>query len=205
LTIPVGPNHDINGLKWAIAWKIYEEPQPTNVEGALTMATTHMFHQAWEWPGFQLVDPDGEKIGEVLEIYVDAATGQPAWLAISTGWFGTRVSMIPVTDASPRGDHELVSTWSKDQVKSAPNVAHDGELSEEEERELFRYYGVDYGDMPIAATDDAGDDATTRQQVWAARLQRHQRGVAARSPGDAEQPTPGVRDLRPDPVEPHHN
>jgi len=164
------------------------------------MATSQMFHHAYEWPGYQLVDRDGEKIGEVLEIYVDAATGQPAWLAISTGWFGTRVSMIPVTDASPRGDHELVSTWSKDQVKNAPHVAADGELTEDEERELFRYYGVDYGDMPLASTDMSGDGAQeVRQQAWAARLQRHQRGVAAMSPGDADEPAPTVRNLHLDP------
>jgi hypothetical protein len=148
------------------------------------------------------VDPDGEKIGEVLEVYVDTATGQPAWLAISTGWFGTRISLVPVTDASPQADDELVSTWSKEQVKNAPHVAADGDLSEDEERELFRYYGVDYIDFHDESSDEHSQRAgMARQRAWEARLRRHQSpDMAAKSPGEENPSDFPLRDLNQQPT-----
>ena len=50
---------------------------------------------------------------------------------------------MPLAGASPRGEDVQVNV-TKDQVKDAPGVEHDGELSEAEERQLFEHYGVPY-------------------------------------------------------------
>jgi len=88
---------------------------------------------------------DGSKIGSVGQVYLDDQTGQPAWVTVNTGLFGMNESFIPLSDASFSGDR-LTVPFDKDKVKNAPNVASDGHLSPEEERELYAYYGVGYSD-----------------------------------------------------------
>src|SRR3954463_16417702 len=109
-----------------------------------TMPTDQM-QQLQAWRGHELVDAEGAKIGKIHEIYVDRDTGQPEWLAVATGMFGTKVSFVPLTGATAQGDR-LVSRWSKDQVKDAPNAEADGELSQEEEARLYQHYGLSYGE-----------------------------------------------------------
>ncbi|MEJ7722514.1 MAG: PRC-barrel domain-containing protein [Ilumatobacteraceae bacterium] len=42
------------------------------------------------------VDPEGDKIGTVHDVYVNDETGQPEWLAIKTGMFGSKLSFVPI-------------------------------------------------------------------------------------------------------------
>jgi sporulation protein YlmC with PRC-barrel domain len=53
-----------------------------------------------EWRGSNAVDSDGEPIGTIAEIYMDAETGRPEWLAVKTGIFGSKVSFVPFAEAS---------------------------------------------------------------------------------------------------------
>ncbi|MBC7289931.1 MAG: PRC and DUF2382 domain-containing protein [Actinotalea sp.] len=87
---------------------------------------------------------DGDKIGKVGQVYFDDATGRPAWVTVQTGLFGTRESFVPV-DGADLHDGEITVPYAKDRVKDAPNLDADQHLSEAEEAELYRYYGVDYG------------------------------------------------------------
>ena len=50
---------------------------------------------------------------------------------------------MPIRSASPAGE-DLKVPVSKEQVKDAPRIDADQELSESEERELFDHYGVPY-------------------------------------------------------------
>jgi uncharacterized protein (TIGR02271 family) len=98
------------------------------------------------WRGKNVVGPDGSKIGTLEDIYLDRQTGEPQWAAIKTGLFGTNVSFAPLEGTSPTGD-DLQIGFDKDRIKGAPNISADGELSVEEERQLYEYYGVGgYGD-----------------------------------------------------------
>jgi uncharacterized protein (TIGR02271 family) len=92
------------------------------------------------WRGRTLVDRDGDKIGKIEDIYLDRSSGEPEWVAVKTGLFGSNVSFVPIHDASNTGD-DLQVAYTKDQVKDAPNVDPDGELSPEEERRLYQHYG----------------------------------------------------------------
>jgi uncharacterized protein (TIGR02271 family) len=106
---------------------------------------------------------DGSKIGSVGQVYLDDQTGQPAWVTVNTGLFGTNESFIPLSEASFSGDR-LTVPYDKNKVKGAPNVAADGHLSPEEERELYAYYGVGYTDTGYADTTTTGTgyaDTTT--------------------------------------------
>jgi uncharacterized protein (TIGR02271 family) len=99
--------------------------------------------QAYEWQGRTMVGSDGEKIGKITEIYEDPNTGKPEWATVSSGLFGSKSNFVPLAGASPTGEDVRVDV-TKDQVKDAPGVETDGELSEEEEVRLFEHYGVPY-------------------------------------------------------------
>lgn len=85
------------------------------------------------------VDPEGNRIGKITKVYNNDQTGQPLWILVETGLFGTRQSFAPVHGS--RFDGELVVlAVSKDQVKDAPNIDSDAHLSESEQDALRQYY-----------------------------------------------------------------
>ena len=98
---------------------------------------------AYEWQGRTMVGSDGEKIGKISQIYEDPATGKPEWATVSSGMFGNKSNFVPLAGASPNGE-DVQAQVTKAQVKDAPGVEDDGELSEQEERGLFEHYGVPY-------------------------------------------------------------
>jgi uncharacterized protein (TIGR02271 family) len=97
------------------------------------------------WRGRDLQGSDGEKLGTIEEIYLDAETREPEWALVTTGMFGTKQSFVPLRDASPAGEGASVP-FDKSTVKDAPKIDPDGQLSESEEAELYRHYGMDYSE-----------------------------------------------------------
>jgi uncharacterized protein (TIGR02271 family) len=112
------------------------------------------------WQGRTMVDRDGDRIGEIDAIYVDDQTGEPEWALVNTGFFGTRSTFVPIAQAAAHGDQVQVP-YEKQRVKDAPNMDPDGHLSEQEEQELWRHYGLEYGGG-YAAAGAAGDTGTGR-------------------------------------------
>jgi uncharacterized protein (TIGR02271 family) len=105
------------------------------------------------WRGRTLLDRDGDKIGTIEDVYLDRNSGDPEWVAVKTGMFGSNVSFVPIRDASADGDDVRVS-HEKDLVKDAPNVDADGQLSPEEERRLYQHYGRgDYDEWSDSSED----------------------------------------------------
>lgn len=103
---------------------------------------------------------DGEKIGKVGELYLDAQTGEPTFVTVNTGFFGTNESFIPVDKARYAGE-EIHVPYTKEFVKDAPNIAEDGELSPAEEQRLYEYYSLTSG-TATAGTATAGVANTER-------------------------------------------
>jgi uncharacterized protein (TIGR02271 family) len=99
------------------------------------------------WQGATMVDRDGDRIGDIDAIYVDDQTGEPEWALVNTGLFGSRSSFVPIAQASASGDQVQVP-YEKQLIKDAPNMDPDGHLSEQEEQELWRHYGLDYSPDP---------------------------------------------------------
>ena len=105
------------------------------------------------WKGRDLYDPEHDKIGSITDIYLDRQSGEPEWLAVKTGMFGSNVSFVPISEASSMEDHVMVP-FDKARVKDAPNAEADGELSPEEERRLYEHYGLDFGDYDYDRADE---------------------------------------------------
>ena len=95
--------------------------------------------------GQTLHDADGDKIGKVDEIYLDAEANEPEWALVHTGMFGTKSTFVPVRDAT-EADGAIAVPFDKATVKDAPKIDPNGQLSQREESELYRYYGMEYSD-----------------------------------------------------------
>jgi uncharacterized protein (TIGR02271 family) len=111
---------------------------------------------AYQWHGRTLTGSDGEKIGKITDIYDDPQTGKPEWATVSSGLFGTKSNFVPLAGASPDGE-DVRAQVTRDQVKDAPGVEADGELSEQEERRLFEYYNVPYTTEGSTTAQDRPD------------------------------------------------
>jgi uncharacterized protein (TIGR02271 family) len=114
--------------------------------------------------GQDVYDESGDKIGSAAEVYLDDETGQPEWVTVRTGLFGTKESFVPIRDADLTNDGVRVAV-SKEQVKDAPKIDTDGHLSPQEEQELYRYYGLGAGTGTGIDTDTTrtvATDTTTR-------------------------------------------
>ena len=139
------------------------------------------------WIGRTLVDNDGDKVGTIEDIYMDEDTGQPEWFAISTGFFGNKISFVPITRSNARGD-DICSPWTKAQVKDAPHAEPDGHLTQEEEARLYRHYGLEYSESRSSSGLPAGGapSAAPKGKRLGRRRQGHDplRGGAARGQDD---------------------
>ena len=130
------------------------------------------------WEGRTLLDRDGGRIGTIDAIYLDDQTGQPEWALVNTGLFGTRSSFVPLAQAF-QSDNDVVVSYDKQLVSDAPRIDADGHLSEEEERQLWRHYRLDYDttrSTTDAATTRSGEElrvGTTRRERGRVRLRKY--------------------------------
>jgi two-component system sensor histidine kinase UhpB len=65
--------------------------------------------ETYDWSGHEIYGSDSEKIGSVNRVYLDAATGQPKWLEVNTGLFGTKTIFVPLQGARLDGENILGS------------------------------------------------------------------------------------------------
>ena len=94
--------------------------------------------------GSTVYDSSGGKVGKVGQIFLDDSSGDPSWITVSTGFFGTSETFVPIEGARFDGD-DLRVAYDKDKIKGAPHMEVDQHLSETEEAELYRYYGLQWG------------------------------------------------------------
>jgi uncharacterized protein (TIGR02271 family) len=113
------------------------------------------------WQGRAMVDRDGAKLGMIDAIYLDDDTGQPEWATVTTGLFGTRTTFVPLAQARAMGDSVQVP-YQKDQVKDAPSMEAEAQLSQDEEAELYRHYGLNYTE---SRSDSGLPAGTTGQDI----------------------------------------
>src|SRR3954469_8929660 len=104
-----------------------------------------------EFRGEDLYDSSGDKLGKIEEIYLDADTNEPEWALIHTGLFGTKRTFVPIGQAT-ESDGNLTVGVDKATVKDAPQVEANGQLSQQEESDLYRHYGLNYSE----ARSDSG-------------------------------------------------
>lgn len=125
--------------------------------------------------GHTAYDRAHKKLGEVGQVYLNSLTGEPEWLTVRTGLFGTKETFVPLQPAELQGD-EVVVPFQQEQIKDAPQVdAEGGQLPPEEEARLYEHYGMSYQPSPApeaeadvppppGTTEATGDEAMTRAE-----------------------------------------
>lgn len=98
-----------------------------------------------EFRGDDLGDRDGERIGKLEEIYLDAESGEPEWALVHTGRLGSKRTFVPLAGAT-EADGQLRVPLDKDTVGEAPGVEPNGQLSDAEEAQLYAHYGIGQSD-----------------------------------------------------------
>lgn len=89
-----------------------------NIFGSYRMITREQIPTVLDHP---VHDARGDKIGDARHVFFDDVTGEPEWVSVRTGLFGTSESFVPIHDAALVEDH-LEVPYAKDKVKDAPNV-----------------------------------------------------------------------------------
>ena len=110
--------------------------------------------------GSTVYDNTGDKIGKLGQVFLDDQTGEPEWVTINTGLFGTSESFVPLSTATTDANGLRVG-YSKDMVKDAPKIDADQHLSPEDEQRLYDYYGVEFSTDTYDTTDTTDTYATT--------------------------------------------
>lgn len=102
------------------------------------------------WIGHDVYDSDGNKIGEITDVYYDDVTNRPEWVEVKTGFVGGK-RFIPLlgskryTAGDDEHDDDLQVHYTEAFIKGAPKIKSEGDhLSPAEEKELWAYYEYDY-------------------------------------------------------------
>jgi uncharacterized protein (TIGR02271 family) len=147
--------------------------------------------EAYDWRGRDIIDVGGDKVGTLEELFRDEDTQQPEWAAVRTGFFGTKLSFVPLQGAEPAGEHVRVP-FAKEQIKDAPKIDDsDGELSQQEEADLYSHYGLSYGEarsdsgLPEGGQDGHDTSGPTTDEAMTRSEEELRVGKAERESGRA--------------------
>ena len=101
--------------------------------------------------GRKMIDEDGHKIGKVADIFTDARTMEPKWVAVNLGVLHNHQPLVPLRDSFVADSGQLVVPFDPKTIKHAP-VSHGVTPNHAEEAELSAYYGI---------PDEESDPGTT--------------------------------------------
>ena len=109
--------------------------------------TEHQKTAEWnvsDWHGKVLVDCHGEKIGKLEDVYVDVETDEPQFATVKEGIIGRHLTFVPLGGIVV-GPDELQTAVTKEQVRTAPELAmHGEELSQADESALYHHFELNY-------------------------------------------------------------
>lgn len=97
-----------------------------------------------DWREQDVIDSAGDKVGTLEAVYFDTAADEPTFATIKVGMIGRhRLVLVPLAGAVVSPKHVKV-TANKKQIKNAPSIDVDGELSAADEPAVFEHYGLAY-------------------------------------------------------------
>ncbi len=98
-----------------------------------------------QWRGQQVLDPAGEPLGKVDEIYFDAASGAPVLISIKSGLFGRSSKLVPVDGATVGVDYVRVS-HTRESIGGGPDSAGAQAPDQDQLSALGATYGLRFSD-----------------------------------------------------------
>ena len=109
--------------------------------------------------GMDVRTTDGETVGKVKDVYLDAEARHARYLDVKTGWFsGSHV--VPINDVTyvdQSGDSYVAVPYAAEHIKNAPTFGDDDELTPDRERAIYDHY------QRVGYWDDERDIVRARQ------------------------------------------
>ncbi|WP_342671208.1 PRC and DUF2382 domain-containing protein [Streptomyces lushanensis] len=124
------------------------------------MSADGVFNDPSRLTGLPVYDKDGDKIGNVGQVYVGDRTGRPEWVTVKTGLFGMNESLVPLTGARRAGE-DIHVPYAKETVKEAPRLAADEHLDPGQEKQLYEHYGLATTGSGLGMAESASAPAAT--------------------------------------------
>src|SRR5689334_24813925 len=96
---------------------------------AQQLPTQSQFGDYSEWPGRDVLDSGGQRLGGVREIYLDRETGRPEWVLVDVD--GADARFVPLANAQ-------VEAWSirvahtAETIKQAPGIGAEPRIDQSE-------------------------------------------------------------------------
>lgn len=117
---------------------------PVVAEGETTAQERRAKWDVTEWRGKTLIDCDGEKIGKLVDVYVDTETDEPQFGTVKEGLHNRHLTFVPLAGIQV-GPDDLQATITRERVRSAPDIEiHGGELSQADESTLYHHFELNY-------------------------------------------------------------
>ena len=108
---------------------------------------------ARSWIGFAVDEVGGTEVGRVHSLFVDAQSGEPAWLIAALGRRAARVVAVPLSECAGAAGRVWVA-HDRDALRSAPVVDPRRPLLREHEVAICAHYGI--GERVGRAAEVAG-------------------------------------------------
>lgn len=110
------------------------------------------------WDGYRVDEITGHGVARVEGLFVDAASGEPAWILVKLGRFGKVVPISIRECAAAAG--RVWTPHDREVIRNAPAVDPTLPLNREQEQQILDYYGIpeDFGraaeinDRPAGST-----------------------------------------------------
>jgi sporulation protein YlmC with PRC-barrel domain len=108
------------------------------------------------WQGNKVMDRSGNSVGKIGDVYFDEQTGRPEWALVHTGLFGMRHNFVPLNGSQKIDNDTVRVTYDEAKIKKAPSMDVADQLSQQQERQLYEYYGMDWGQAQTQTTSAEG-------------------------------------------------
>ena len=117
-----------------------------------------------------VIDQAGTEIGTVHSFWADAQTGNLEFIGVKTGWLFGANHVVPVEKSEvDESSSSIRVPYTSDFIKGAPSIDADATISDEQEMEIYRYYGTGgKGYATGHATESVSQNATATTGVRAA-------------------------------------
>lgn len=113
------------------------------------------------WEGYRVDDVTGHGVARVEGLFVDAESGQPAWVLVKLGRFGKVVPISIRECAAAAG--RVWTPHDREVIRNAPAVDPTIPLNREQELQVLEYFGIPETVGRAAELKDRAAGAVTSQ------------------------------------------
>jgi hypothetical protein len=103
-----------------------------------------MTHPTQSEPQFtdqRVLDQQGAKVGDVVDVVSDSSTLEPRWFVVDPGAFKA-THYVPVLGSYQTAEGDIVVPYDANAVKHAPKAHRDHIMTPELEIEIKEHYGI---------------------------------------------------------------